>query len=78
MNLLNKFTKPRKDHTSLQQEGVGQSCIALVFSEEGATPIEEYSKPKCVALVLPKKHFDPRNVKPAAFSFNNTHQRSLT
>ena len=67
-----KFTKPGKDRTSLLQEGVGQFCTALVFSEEGATPTEDYSKPKCTALVLPKKHFDPRSVKPAACSFSNT------
>ena len=46
--------------------------LVLPWFGEGATPIEGYSKPKCTALVLPKKHFDPLGVKPAAFSFRST------
>ena len=71
MNLLKKFTRPRKDLTSLLQEGVGQSHTAFVFSGEGVTLAEEYSKP---ALALPKKYFDPHSVKP---DFCNTWRRSL-
>jgi len=65
------FTEPIKDLMPLLQEGIGQSQIALVFSGEGATPVEEYSKTRCIALVLPRKHLDPHSVKPAALSFIN-------
>ena len=30
--------------------------MAFVFSEDGATPLEEYSKPKWVILSVPKEH----------------------
>ena len=78
MNHLCKLARSRKDLNSLAEVGVGQLAIDLVLSSVDKTPAEEYSKPKCVTELLPNMHFDPRNVKPAAFSLPRINCKSLT
>ena len=63
-----KFVKPRNDLTSFGDLGVGQSATACAFSVLDLIPSLEYSNPRCVIELIPKKHLEPLSVNPAACS----------
>ena len=58
------MARPSKDSNSLAEVGTGQLATDFILYNVGEMPAEEYSKPKCVTALLPKMHFEPRNVKP--------------
>ena len=41
-----EINEAKNERTSLMVRGVGQPDMAFVFSEDGATPLEQYLKPK--------------------------------